>query len=161
MSLLCGECDRHIIYGEPLHLAVCDSSRCGVAICATCLEQILRAPVSADHSDVVTIHAATSTRNFNGSYTCGGLDRGQPQWWVPASEVRTRLPTLAAMCGLIEAAPTRRRGLEVEIFVVAAPPSGPKSRRRTRGTRAERDRAERDARVEELYQTFRRGGFRL
>lgn len=168
MSLLCGECDRDIIYGEPLHLAVSDHTPAqgGVAVCVDCLKRVparARQRATEGRAGGLMIHDATSTRNFNGSYTWSGLERGTPHWWITQDTTLRWLPRLSSECGLVmpteSDAPTRRGGLEVQVVLLeGVPPPEPQGRKRR--TRAERERAERDQRVEQLFQAFRRGGFR-
>lgn len=170
MSLLCGECDRNIIYGEPLHLAVSDHTPAqgGVAVCVDCLKRVparARQRATEGRTGGLMIHDAMSTRNFNGSYTWSGLERGAPHWWITQDTALRWLPRLSSECDLAPKpasnAPTRRGGLEVQIVLLEGVPTdsgtAPRSRGRKQRTRAER---ERDERVEAIYQAFRRGGFR-
>lgn len=165
MSLLCAECDRDIIYGEPLHLAVSDHepAQGGVAVCVDCLKHVptrARQRATEGRTGGLMIHDATSTRNFNGSYTWSGLERGAPHWWITKKMALRWLTRLSVECGLAprpeSGTPTRRGGLEIQLILhEGVPPPGPQGRKRR--TRSER---ERDERVEVIYQSLRRGGFR-
>lgn len=98
MSLLCNEIGRNIHFGEPLMAGTRSDVDYYSALCKEVIDKI---PVSERRNEPckpedggVNIHEASSTRNFNGSYTICGFTLGNFRFSISQKNAELYLPNL-------------------------------------------------------------------
>jgi hypothetical protein len=100
MSLLCVETGRDIKFGSPLMAAILPG---GVLFSALSKEVVATIPQESRLTselthllDGINIHDATSTRNFNGSYTVSGFRIGEFRFAISDADAEKLLPGFLA-----------------------------------------------------------------
>ena len=100
MSLLCVELRRDIEFGDPLYAGARPDIEVYTALSQTAIDRI---PQSARRKEPCTegesginIHGASSSENFNGSYTICGFTRGEFLFSLSQADAEQYLPRLLA-----------------------------------------------------------------
>ena len=95
MSLLCGERQRDIDYGDPLYAA----TRSDLPFVTALSEEVIgripkedQCPHSCASSRGVDIHLATSSRNFNGSYMVRDFTQEEFLFSIPGDVAKKHIP---------------------------------------------------------------------